>query len=158
MLKLTFTYKGVQWQLEGEDRQITSFLSSFPQETMELSNPKPMLIGRKPHSKAKVSQETTEQIEMLDEPLHSAEEVKKYLLSQPNFSHDLFKVQEHFYGRRFSSRGEEQRMYYRTLKQLRVVRAAIAQELHGKFKEIKGEIRGQKRYVFESMQTVTLAS
>lgn len=163
MLKLTFTYKGRQWQLEGEDQQIVSFLASFPEGTIKPytqldSSPDASFDPPRLPSRSGTAHRTAAKIVMIDQQLPSNEEIKEYLLTKPNFAHDLFDVQKRFFGRIFTSRREEQRMYHRTIRQLREIRRAIEQEQHGKFKEIKGEIRGQKRYVFEPLQTATLVS
>jgi hypothetical protein len=158
MLKLTFTYKGRQWQLEGEDQQIINFLSSFPEGTLELGAqtetsfdpPRLQSHSRTPHK-------STAKTAMIEQPLRSDEEVKQYLLSRPDYNHVLFEVQQHFFKRTFTSRGEESRMYHRTIRQLREVRQAIAKERHGEFREVKGNIRGQKRYVFEPLPSISIA-
>ena len=153
MLKLIFTYKGRQWQIEGEDQQIISFIASFPEGTAEINHSQPVSMGEKPRYKVKSSHTETPQ-SMIDEPLRSMGEVVQYLLNKPAFSHDLFEVQEHFYGRKFTSRGTEARMYNRTIHQLREARKMIERAKGGTFKETRGEIRGQKRYVFESGQPI----
>ena len=156
MLKLTFTYKGRQWQIEGEEDQLVSFLSSFPEGETRIGSFKPISMEEKPQHKAQPSHKATSET-IIDIPSPSNEEVKAYLLSKPNFTHDLFEIQEHFFERRFVSRGVEARMYNRTIHQLKEVRHEIEEEKHGKFKEIKGDIKGQKRYVFEQQLTLKVA-
>lgn len=122
-----------------------------------ITSPQPtMSMEVKRQRRTKPSHKTLSE-PMIDLPSPSDNEVKAYLLSKPSFSHDLFDVQEHFFGRRFVSRGSEARMYNRTIHQLRVVRRAIEEEKHGRFKETHGEIRGQKRYVFEQQLTLKVA-
>jgi hypothetical protein len=90
----------------------------------------------------------------IDVALKPDSDIISYVTSQPKFTHDLFSVQEHVYGRIFRSRGAGQKMYHKTRRQLGLVQKKI-EEIHGgEFKKIEDPSTGIKRFVFEKMQVV----
>lgn len=146
MPTLRFKIKGVEFEYIGEEDEIVSFVNRFlsesialPVESKQLSPTTPSVIFG------------TESKEILDEPAPPDEDLIKYITSKPDFAHDLFEIQEHFFGMHFSSRDKKtQRMYHRTARQLRLVRQLIEKKYEGKFIETKGtRLRGLKRFVFK---------
>lgn len=75
-------------------------------------------------------------------------EVKKYILTQPNFAHTLFDLQNHFYGKEFHpSDRTEKEMYHKTFRQAARVRSKIEIEKGGTFIVNVGKNR-KNEYVF----------
>jgi len=151
MPTLKFTIKSVEFQYIGSEDEITNFISHFIDETMTIQATRAMVqpTGR---TRKTVAEEAKSQI-TIELPLHSEKEVMEYVVSKPQFSHDLFEVQEHFYGRKFTSRKDGVKMYHKTLRQLKMIRKKIEEQYAGQFKVLKGEQRGQKRFVFERSPT-----
>jgi hypothetical protein len=87
-------------------------------------------------------------------PLPTNEEVKKYIMSKPDFAHDIADVQQHFYGTNFKSRGDTQSMYFRTSRQVVEIRKQIEKEENGQFTPYAVE-KNLMRYVFKKIPVVT---
>lgn len=148
MPTLKFTIKGVEFEYIGEEDEIVSFINRFLGESMMPHvQAKPVSPATSPS--AIVSTETRK---MIDIPAPKDEDVIAYITSKPDFSHDLFEVQKHFFGRTFKSRGTSKRMYHRTARQLRLIRRTIEEQHKGRFIETKGSERGLKRFVFKKTE------
>ena len=139
MAKLRFKIQGVEFEYIGDDYEIERFVHrllsrgiQFPPAQTRL--PESELIRLPP----KPVPQTKQQLDLKTPP---DDEVMKYIMSKPNYAHDLFEVQEHFFGRTFSSRGNTTRMYHRTADQLRMVRDAIADSEDGMWKSVLGSGR-----------------
>lgn len=81
-------------------------------------------------------------VEIASQRLPPDEAVMEYITSKTDFKHNLFDVQERFFGRRFSSRGKETKsMYHKTHRQLRKVHKKIEKKYGGKFEGALGKDR-----------------
>lgn len=130
----------------AEQQEIVDFVNGFSDRAMELN------IQTKPISLKAKSQESRQE-GMVDLPAIPDREVMEYIKSKPNFAHNLFEVQERFFGRRFTSRGNTKRMYHRTARQLRLIRPKIERQHKGKFEEEISE-HGVKQFIFKKPQAI----
>ncbi len=74
------------------------------------------------------------------------DKVESFILSQPNYAHNLQLIQKHFLGKILSSR-EDESDYHRTYNMARRARESIEKRVAGKFKEEIGS-DGVKMYRF----------
>jgi len=129
------TRDGIEFEFEGEEEEI-----------LRLYQRVVTMVGQPVSSKTEIE----------DPELPSDKEVIQYIISKPNFEHDIFDVQERFFGKRFTSRDKEtRRMYHRIHRQLRGVRETIEKQVKGKFVSTTGD-KGVKRYTFKKEVIHTL--
>ncbi len=153
--KLKFRYKGFEYEYDGDPLDLLPFIQQLqslggePDASQTKLTPETQSTSSKVVSPSEI--EFAEQ-DQIDYPTMPDETVKQYIMSKPAYQHNLFEIQEHFYQRTFKSRGETQRMYHRTAKQLRKIRKEIASEQQGKFIEAFGE-GGIKRFMFKKEET-----
>ena len=146
MASLKFTIKGVEFQFEGTEQEVLRFINQFFGASMSLPEHAPIAFEKTN------AEETTRKVDKpkaIELPLPSDNELINYITSKPQFSHDILEIQDHFFGRRFSSRGADQRMYHRIARKLRSVRALIEKQWDGNFKQVPSEQRNLKRFTFE---------
>ncbi|HSV49929.1 MAG TPA: hypothetical protein VLH35_06395, partial [Candidatus Acidoferrales bacterium] len=83
--------------------------------------------------------------------LPSNESLMDYIMSKPDYTHDITDIQQHFFGRKFKSRGETQLMYHRMNRQLTEIRAQIEKNQDGIFNPFPIE-KNLIQYVFKKRQ------
>ena len=145
MATLKFKIKGVEFEYVGQEDEIISFINRFLGESITFP------VQAKQVSPT-ATQRTTQK-EMIDYPSPPDKEIIEYITSKPNFSHNLFEIQNHFFGQTFKSRGPSKRMYHRTSRQMRLIRRTIEEQYNGKFIETKGPGKGLKRFIFKKSTT-----
>lgn len=156
MAKLKFKKGGIEFELIGEPWEIESFVQRIFSSEAQIApsqrrlTPKTVLTEPGPYP---LSQSGFTKVGELKRELPTDRRVLRYVLSKPNFGHNLFEVQEEFFGARFKSRGETRHMYHKTARQLRRIRKKIETEEKGKFEEIFGE-GGVKQFVFRRIVAV----
>jgi hypothetical protein len=125
MAKITYrTKEGEEYFIEAdEEAQVIRLL----RQIKHLNQPSPRT------SISEAIDKKTEKRERFSLPRDK--DVETFLLSQPNYEHDLFMVQKHFFNRTFPSRRETAPMYHRTIRQLRLIRQKIEKEKGVKFRE-----------------------
>jgi len=146
---LKFRKGEIEFEYSGEPEDIKRLIEG-------LTHPQSQIAEHAIHSSAGGHKE----LEAAEQPLFfqeknrllvdlpSSDEIKKYILSHPDFAHDIMDVQRHFFGRTFKARGETQLMYHRTNKQLREVRAQIEREQNGYFAPFPIE-KNLIKYIFK---------
>lgn len=117
LVKLRFKVKGVDVECEGDVDEINRILSE--------------LFTKGYVSEVKYEEDKDEL--SLKKKIPSQEVLIKYITSKPNFEHDIFEIQEHFFGRRFSSHGSDEKKYNALYRRLVRVREKIEKEFGGKF-------------------------
>jgi len=156
---LKFTIKGVEFQYIGEQDEIMAFISRFTSAKIGSIEDRVQLVGpeesrrldemvKSAKEKLKLENQAVSPLELTELPLPPDEAVISYITSKPQFEHHLLEIQRKFFGRVFSSRGKDQRMYHRTARHLRLIRDAIEMRYNGKFKEKPAGIRNLKCFTF----------
>lgn len=171
MPTLKFTIKGVEFQFIGEQGEITAFINRFmyegaslhegqtkPQTLKDANTSISSSIQLPPRRIAKLTPETptAEPFKLTDLPLPNIEAVINYIMQKPSYEHTLPELQKKFYGRVYKSRGNEQRMWHRTSRQLKMAREVIEARIGGKFKEESAGERNLKQYIFVPNQAVLI--
>ncbi|MHC1586269.1 MAG: hypothetical protein ACXQTV_01840 [Candidatus Hecatellaceae archaeon] len=82
----------------------------------------------------------------LKEYIPDQETLIRYILSKPNFEHNLFEVAEHFLGRRLSSSGPDAKTYNALYRRLERVRRKIEVDYGGKFEAVWVHGKGGELY------------
>lgn len=154
MGSLKFRIKGVEFQYDGEPEELMAFINRFLSENEESHE----YVAPKFPRKEKAKMENIEPIKIANLPLPNDADIVKYITSKPNFTHDLLEIQRKFYGKIFSSRGKEQRMYHKTARQLRAIREIIERQYKGEFIDEPAGQRNLKRFSFKATQPTLLES
>jgi hypothetical protein len=143
MPTLKFKIKGVEFEFLGKEDEIVNFVNRFLGGSVKL----PVELEHNSLMATPSAIVSPETKQLIDLSTPSNKEVTAYVTSKPEFSHNLFEIQQHFFGRTFKSRGNGKRMYHRTARQLRMVRKSIEKQFKGEFTETLGA-KGLKRFVF----------
>jgi hypothetical protein len=96
--------------------------------------PSTVTIVSVPQRLSQTTAYTRARISAINLPLFPDVEVKAFLKTKSAYRHTLAEVQEHFFGKKFGSRGESASMYHRTSRQLVDVRRLIENEENGIFR------------------------
>jgi hypothetical protein len=168
MPALKFTIRGVEFQFIGEQDEITAFLNRFIGEnpnSSEHGSPYRVRTLKKTDLEPietpteLVFRSDSEQVEPLkisDWPLPDDDAIINYIISKPQYIHDLLEIQEKFFGKVFHSRGKDARMYHRTARQLECVRGIIEKRFNGTFKGESAGKRNLRRFVFVKTATISM--
>ena len=147
MAKLRFKIQGVEFEYVGDDYEIERFIHRLLTRGLPMSPTQTLL----PESKSIPT--TTQPVyipspdEQIDLETPPDSEIADYIMSKQNYAHEIFEVQDHYFGKTFPSRGNTRRIYQRTAEQLRRVRRKIAETQNGTWKSILGAGR-RKRWKF----------
>lgn len=148
-------------KIKGQDVEVNLTMGEFIQLLNEGKEPQPQIpiqmqaktsIPHEEHKHSSHKRERRADEPQIDVQLQPIAEVKKYILSQPNFSFNLFDLQEHFFGKRFASGGETFSMYHKTYQQAATIRRQIEREHGGKF-VVEVGVGGINQYVFQKKES-----
>lgn len=155
---LKFKKNGIEFEYIGEPLEIEQLVQRLT-TIASLNTPAqqhfPLLS--EPLVQAKNKQSPTRVRPSITRPLPSNEDVKRYILSKPDYEHDITDIQRHFFGTNFKSRGETGVMYHRTARQVIEVRALIEKEQDGEFVPFPIE-KNLMKYVFKKHAMPTEAN
>jgi len=166
MPSLKFSIRGVQYEYIGGQEEIIAFLERFADQgahptehkmTQRIAEEHGIESSSQRSSQMNPTQRTkpeTEPIKITDLPLPDDETVMNYILSKPQYTHDLVEIQQKFFSRTFQSRGKDQRMYHRTARQLELVRKTIEKRFGGTFKGEPAGKRNLRRFIFVKTATI----
>ena len=140
LVKLRFKIKGTEIECEGTVEEIGKIISGFIGGNFEVLG-----LGE-------------EEIN-LKEKIPTQETLINYIVSKPNFEHNIFEIQEHFFGRKFSSHGVDEKKYNALYRRLVRVRKKIEEEYGGRFisewiQTPEGELYKTFRFVKEEKPQV----
>ena len=127
MPKITFYIDGNPVKFEGTVQEVTDFLKSV--ETQKIS----LTPSDKESAKLQKLDEEKNEIRRVRKNLPSVEQVADYILSQPNYKHSTFGIQEHFFGRTFKARGPTESLYHDFLHLATDARKFIEKKHRGSF-------------------------
>ncbi len=113
MVKLKFRVKGAEIECEGTPEEISKIISTL--------------------FKGEVEGLSLREENLKEEKIPSQEALIRYITSKPNFEHNIFEIQEHFFGRKFGSHGLDAKKYNALYRKLARVREKIQEEYDGKF-------------------------
>jgi len=150
MPTLKFSFQGLDFEYIGNNDEIRDFIHAFLGQTMHLPEHQTATVTRK----SRIVIKEKEDEGMINVPLPSDDKVMEFIQTKDNFAHDIEEVQRQFFGKTFSSRGNSQRMYHRTARQLIMVREKLEKRFEGKFVQESTGIRNLRRYVFKPSQKV----
>ena len=153
MPTLKFRFEGLDFEYVGNNAEIKDFIHSFIGQTMHLPEHEEARITRKSRIVIKEKADA----DTINVPLPSDEAIMQSIESKKDFAHDITDFQKEFFGKVFSSRGNEQRMYHRTARQLKIVREKLEQKHQGKFEKQSTGIRNLRRYIFKPSQKVLVS-
>ncbi len=114
MVKLRFKVRGIEVECEGSVEEIDKIISG--------------LIGGNYEEVSLEREEVS-----IKEKIPTQETLINYIVSKPNFEHNIFEIQDHFFGRRFGSHGPDAKKYNALYRRLVRVRGKIEKEHGGKF-------------------------
>jgi hypothetical protein len=152
MPALKFRFEGLDFEYVGNNDEIRDFIHTFLGQTMHLPEHQTATITR--NSRIVIKEKEDEGL--INVPLPSDEMVMDFLESKKDFAHNIEEIQAHFFGKTFGSRGNSQRMYHRTARQLSMVREKLEKQFEGKFMSESTGVRNLRRYVFKPSQKVLL--
>ena len=157
--KLRFKVAGIEYEYDGDPIDLVPFIQQLQTLAGNFDASQTKLTVETPSTLTAVvppAQSKFAEHGKLDVPSKPDMLVKRYIMSKPDYRHTLFEVQNHFFGRTFKSRGQTQRMYHRTAKQVRKIRKEIETEERGVFEEVFAE-GGVKQFVFRKKADISLA-
>lgn len=150
MPTLKFRFEGLDFEYVGNNDEIRDFIHTFLGQTMHLPEHQTVTVTRKSRMVIKEKEEEG----LINVPLPSDDKVMEFIQSKQNFAHNIEEMQKQFFGKTFSSRGNSQRMYHRTARQLGIVREKLEKRFEGKFVSESTGVRNLRRYVFKPSQKV----
>lgn len=115
MVKLKFKIKDHDVECDGTVEEIQKLLSSLIRGDSEIR------LGRQ---RPEIN---------LKEKIPAQEKLINYIISKPNFEHNIFEIQEYFFGKHFGSRGDDGKQYNALYRRLVRVREKIEKDYNGKF-------------------------
>ncbi|WP_309492655.1 hypothetical protein [Candidatus Hecatella orcuttiae] len=95
--------------------------------------------------------EPSEEID-LKEKIPQQKNLILYITSKPNFEHNIFEIQERFFGQRFDSRGSQAKKYNALYRRLVRAREKIEEEYGGRFES--RWVRGEGGELYKSFRFV----
>lgn len=133
MATLRFKFGGIDFEYVAEPQEVEQLIQRLASRISPFTPNQTHLT--KETSKQPILQATFKQKGTATLPLPNDDEVKVYIMSKPEYAHDLQELQQQFFHRTFASRGPTQAMYHRTSRQANLVRDVIAIEQKGKFQQ-----------------------
>jgi len=127
LVKLRFRVGGMEFESEGSIDEIKELIAKLAAEGYRTE---------------KISGER----ESLREFIPDQETLVRFILSKPNFEHNLFEVAEHFFGRRITSSGLDARRYNALYRRLERARKKIERDYGGHFEAVWARGRGGELY------------
>jgi hypothetical protein len=118
MVKLRFKMGGMEFESEGSIEEIKELIARLVAEGYRTER---ISEGEK---------------ESLKEYIPDQETLVKFILSKPNFEHNLFEVAEHFFGRKITSSGLDARRYNALYRRLERARKKIERDYGGHFEAV----------------------
>jgi len=125
--KLSFYIDGHPVEFEGTVEEVASFLKMVQAQKI------PLATSEEERKRAQLLTEEKAEIKKVKENLPSVEQVKRYILSQPDYRHSTFDIQRHFFGRTFKARGPSEGLYHEFLYLATDARQLIEREQSGRF-------------------------
>ncbi|MHC1563885.1 MAG: hypothetical protein ACXQTF_00970 [Candidatus Hecatellaceae archaeon] len=118
MVKLRFRIRGMEFESEGNIEEIKELIARLVSEGYRTEK---IFEGEK---------------ESLKEYIPDQETLVRFILSKPNFEHNLFEVAEHFFGRKITSSGIDARRYNALYRRLERARKKIERDYGGRFEAV----------------------
>ncbi|MHC1586469.1 MAG: hypothetical protein ACXQTV_02860 [Candidatus Hecatellaceae archaeon] len=128
MVKLRFRIGDMEFESEGSIEEIKELIARLAAEGLKTEK---LEAGERGSLKSFIPDQET---------------LIRYILSKPNFEHNLFEVAEHFFGRKISSSGVDSKMYNALYRRLERARRKIERDYGGKFEAVWVHGRGGELY------------